>query len=139
MRLCLLMECRYPPYSKWLGSAFARTPQAPALTPVLTAALTATDWHTREHHLARAYEAVAATHNQVGLTDPVDPATRPYHTRPFQVLHAGRFTAALSTRITDPDISSLATIGAVDQFVDSTDVLSHPELTRAATNSLLFP
>ncbi|MFI6653870.1 DUF4037 domain-containing protein [Streptomyces sp. NPDC050529] len=139
MRLCLLMERRYPPYSKWLGSAFARTSQAPALTPVLTAVLAATDWHTREHHLARAYEAVAATHNQLGLSDPVDPDTRPYHTRPFQVLHAERFTAALSTRITDPDISSLPTIGAVDQFVDSTDVLSHPALARAATNGLLSP
>ncbi|HWD74857.1 MAG TPA: DUF4037 domain-containing protein, partial [Solirubrobacteraceae bacterium] len=24
MRLCLLMRRRYPPYSKWLGTAFAR-------------------------------------------------------------------------------------------------------------------
>ena len=24
MRLCLLMDRRYPPYSKWLGTAFAR-------------------------------------------------------------------------------------------------------------------
>ncbi len=139
MRLCLLMERRYPPYSKWLGSAFAGTPQAPALTPVLTAALAATDWHTREHHLARAYEAVAATHNQLGLTDPVDLATRPYHARPFQVLHAERFTAALSTRITDTDIRALPKTGAVDQFVDSADVLSDPGLTRAATNGLLSP
>ncbi|MFF8918629.1 DUF4037 domain-containing protein [Streptomyces sp. NPDC015032] len=137
MRLCLLMERRYPPYSKWLGSAFALTTQAPALTPVLTAALAATDWHTREHHLARAYEVVAAAHNQLGLTDPVDPATRPYHARPFKVLHAERFSAALSACITDPGISSLPTIGAVDQFVDSTDVLSRPELTRAATSGLL--
>jgi len=139
MRLCLLMERRYPPYSKWLGSAFARTTQAPALTPVLTAALTAPDWRTREHHLARAYEAVATAHNQLGLTDPVDPATRPYHSRPFQVLHAERFTTALTTRITDPAISSLPTIGTVDQFVDSTDVLSDPKLTRAATRATVCP
>ncbi len=138
MRLCLLMDRRYPPYNKWLGSAFARTPQASALTPFLTAALAATDWHTREHHLGRAYEAVAATHNQLGITDPVDPATRPYHARPFQVLQAERFTAALTARITDPAISFLSTIGAVDQFIDSTDVLSHPELTRVASNVLLF-
>ncbi|MFD0265768.1 hypothetical protein ACFVGY_04115 [Streptomyces sp. NPDC127106] len=91
------------------------------------------------HHLAPAYEAVAATHNQLGLTEPVDPAARPYHTRPFQVLHAERFTAALRTRITHPRIGSLPTTGAVDQFVDSTDVLCHPELTRAATNGLLSP
>lgn len=137
MRLCLLMERRYPPYSKWLGSAFARTPQASALTPDLTAALTAADWRTREHHLARAYEWVAAAHNDLGLTAPVDPATRPYHSRPFQVLHAERFTAALRARITDPEIRSLPVIGAVDQVVDSTDVLSHPELSRAATLATL--
>jgi len=138
MRLCLLMERRYPPYGKWLGSAFARTARAPALTPDLTAALTAADWHTREHHLVRAYEAVAAAHNELGLTAPVDPATRPYHTRPFQVLHAERFTAALTARITDPAIRSLPVIGAVDQFVDSTDVLSDPELTRAATRATVY-
>ncbi|SCD51222.1 protein of unknown function [Streptomyces sp. DvalAA-43] len=137
MRLCLLMKRRYPPYSKWLGSAFARTAQAPALTPVITAALAATDWRTREYHLAGAYEAVAVAHNQLGLTDPVDPATRPYHSRPFQVLHAERFTAALRVNITNPTISSLPAMGTVDQFIDSTDVLSRPELTRASINGLL--
>ncbi|MFH9424266.1 DUF4037 domain-containing protein [Streptomyces sp. NPDC017529] len=136
MRLCLLMDRRYPPYSKWLGSAFARVPQASALMPGLTAALAATDWHTREHHLARAYETIGAAHNHLGLTDPVDPATRPYHSRPFQVLHAERFTAALTARITDPAIRTLPTTGAIDQFVDSTDVLNHLELTRTATRAV---
>lgn len=119
MRLCLLMDRRYPPYDKWLGSAFARTPQAAVLTPLLTAALAATDWHTREHHLARAYETVAAAHNRLGLTDPVDPATRPYHSRPFKVLHAERFTAALTARITDPAVRALPLTGTVDQFADT--------------------
>ncbi|MGW7362323.1 DUF4037 domain-containing protein [Streptomyces sp. NPDC054841] len=137
MRICLLMNRRYPPYSKWLGSAFARTPQAPELTPQFTAALAATDWHTREEHLCHAYETIAALHNQLALTDPVAPATRPYHSRPFQVLHAERFTAALTARITDPTIGALPVIGAVDQFIDSTDVLSRPELTRAATHATL--
>ncbi|MFI6699078.1 DUF4037 domain-containing protein [Streptomyces sp. NPDC050509] len=137
MRLCLLMDRRYPPYSKWLGSAFARTPQAPALTPLLTAALAATDRHTREHHLARAYEAVAAAHNQLALTDPLDTATRQYHSRPFQVLHAERFSAALTARITDPTIRALPTTGTVDQFIDSAGVLSHPELTRTATCAMV--
>lgn len=137
MRLCLLMDRRYPPYSKWLGSAFALTSQAAGLTPVLTAALAAPDWHVREQHLARAYETIAALHNELALTDPVAPATRPYHSRPFQVLHAERFTAALTARITDPAVRALPTLGAVDQFVDSTDVLGRPELTRAATQATL--
>ncbi|MEU6014376.1 DUF4037 domain-containing protein [Streptomyces sp. NPDC047515] len=137
MRLCLLMDRRYPPYSKWLGSAFARTPGASALTPHLTAALAATDWRTREPHLCRAYETVAALHNRLALTEPVDRATRPYHDRPFQVLHAERFTAALTARITDPAVRALPVSGAVDQFVDSTDVLGRPESAQAVTRAAL--
>lgn len=137
MRLCLLMDRRYPPYGKWLGSAFARTPEAPALTPLLTAALAATDWHTREHHLARAYEAVAAAHNRLGLTAPVDPTPRPYHDRPFQVLHAERFTEALTAHITDPTVRALPMTGAADQFLDNTDVLGDPALTRGATRAVV--
>ncbi|MER6356709.1 DUF4037 domain-containing protein [Streptomyces sp. NPDC001634] len=136
MRLCLLMDRRYPPYGKWLGSAFARTPTAPRLTPVLTAALAATDWRTREDHLAHAYEIVALMHNQLELTDQVDPTTRAYHSRPFRVLRAERFTQALTARIKDPALRDLPVVGAVDQFVDSTDVLGRPELTRAAAGAV---
>jgi hypothetical protein len=136
MRLCLLMDRRYPPYNKWLGSAFARTPMGSRLTPDLTAALAATDWRDRERHLAHAYETVAGLHNQLGLTDRVDPATRPYHSRPFQVLRADRFTKALTARITDQTLRDLLPVGSVDQFLDSTDVLSRPKLTRAASHTV---
>ncbi|NEB03828.1 DUF4037 domain-containing protein [Streptomyces sp. SID13726] len=104
MRLCLLMDRRYPPYAKWLGSAFARTSAGHRLTPVLTAALASTDWPTRETHLATAYETIADLHNQLRLTDRVDPTTRPYFTRPYRVLHANRFTEALVARIQNPTI-----------------------------------
>ncbi|MPY53408.1 DUF4037 domain-containing protein [Streptomyces sp. K1PN6] len=136
MRLCLLMDRRYPPYGKWLGSAFARTPTAPQLTPVLTAALAATDRHTRERHLAQAYEIVAHMHNELELTAQVDQATRPYHSRPFRVLRAERFARALTARIEDPALRNLPTVGAVDQFIDSADVLGRPELARAAAHTV---
>ncbi|MEW1775173.1 DUF4037 domain-containing protein [Streptomyces sp. NPDC086777] len=132
MRLCLLMDRRYPPYGKWLGSAFARTPAAPRLTSELTAVLAATGWQLRERHLAQAYEIVAHLHNELNLTDRVDPAPRPYHSRPYRVLRADRFTRALAARIKDPHIRGLHRAGAVDQFVDSAEVLSRPDLARAA-------
>jgi hypothetical protein len=121
MRLCLLMEQRYPPYGKWLGTAFAQC--SPDLVPTLRAVLAATDWHERERHLAHAYETVAARHNELGMTEFVDPTTRPYHDRPFQVLHAERFAHALRASITDPDVVDLPPHGSVDQHVDNTDAL----------------
>ena len=42
MRLCFLIERRYAPYSKWLGSAFQNLHMAPRLASHLDAALEAT-------------------------------------------------------------------------------------------------
>lgn len=133
MRLSLLMHRRYPPYGKWLGSAFARLSFAAAITPALTAAIAATTWHDRENHLATAYSAIARRHNRLGLTDPLDPSTRHYHGRPFQVLQAERFSQALVAGITDPDLRALPLTGAIDQFTDNTDLLGDRARTRTMT------
>ncbi|MEY9929916.1 hypothetical protein ABH926_004556 [Catenulispora sp. GP43] len=131
MRLVLLMERRYPPYSKWLGSAFARCDAAAVLTPPMTAALAATDWKTRERHLGQVYELVAEQHNQLGFTEALDPSTRLYFERPFQVIGADRFVRALMEKVADADIRALPLIGAVDQFADSTDFLGDGDRTRS--------
>ncbi|GAA2792026.1 DUF4037 domain-containing protein [Saccharopolyspora taberi] len=136
MRLCLLMSRRYPPYGKWLGSAFARLPCAPTLTPIMTAAVAATGWREREEHLAAVYEAVAAMHNALGITPDVDPRTRPYHARPFRVLRAERFAHALRESITNPSVRDLPLVGGTDQYVDSTDVLCHHDRNRRLADAL---
>jgi hypothetical protein len=139
MRLCLLINRTYPPYNKWLGSAFARLPYANQLGTALTAAMAATNWHDRERNLVTAYETVASLHNDLGLTAPVDPHVRYFHDRPFQVLHAERFTAALISSITDPALRDLPLTGAIDQFVDSADALGHRTRSRALTIALFSP
>lgn len=121
MRLCLLMCRRYPPYSKWLGTAFARLPGTAGLAAALAAAMSADGWPARERHLRKAYETVAARHNKLGLTPDLDTRTRFFYNRPYQVIDAARFTAALREAIGDPRIRALPLTGAVDQFVDSTD------------------
>ena len=123
MRLCLLMHRRYPPYSKWLGTAVARLPGTAGLTASLTAAISAGSWPAREQRLREAYETVATLHNQLRLTAPLDPRTRPFYDRPYQVIGAQRFTAALREAITDPVVRRLPLTGAVDQFIDSTDAV----------------
>lgn len=122
MRLCLLMARQYPPYVKWLGTAFARLPGIEPVHSGLTAALRASQWPDRQRGLCQAYEATAERHNALGLTAPLDSTVRPFHDRPFLVLDAGRFATALVGEVC---------IGAVDQTVDNTDVLEHPALSRA--------
>ncbi|SDG74372.1 protein of unknown function [Sinosporangium album] len=136
-RLALLMRRRYPPYSKWLGSALARLPGAAELADSLSAALAARDWPTRERHMSRAYERLALLHNRLGLTEPLPAEVRLFHDRPFQIIGADRFADALTATIGDAAVAALPHAGSVDQFVDSTDVLVRPALARAAARAVL--
>jgi hypothetical protein len=133
MRLCLLMHRRYPPYSKWLGTAFARLPGTAGLAADLTAAISASGYPQRERHLTRAYLAVAELHNRLGLTAPLDTGTRLFHDRPYRVIGGARFAAALRETIADPLIGRLSPAGAADQFIDSTDAAGDLRLLRACT------
>lgn len=137
MRLCLLMHRCYPPYSKWLGTAFARLPGTTELAASLTGAISAGDWRTREQHLCHAYETVAALHNQLGFTPPLDTRTRGFYDRPYQVIGAARFTTALQEAITDPHIGHLPLTGAIDQFTDSTDAISDLRFLRASMEAAI--
>ncbi|MEO7002137.1 MAG: DUF4037 domain-containing protein [Ktedonobacterales bacterium] len=129
MRLAFLQERRYAPYSKWLGTAFARLACGPELAPLLTEALRAESWQRREHALSQAYSIVARLHNALNVTAPLPTQVSPYYGRPFLVIHADRFADALHIAILDEMVLTLPfPIGSVDQWVDSTDALDRPAL-----------
>lgn len=129
MKLCFLMERRYAPYAKWFGTAFVRLAAAPRLAPLFAAVLAAPDWKTRETHLSAAYVALAAMHNALGVTEPLPEQVGAYYSRPYLVLNAGHYVDALRATIADPLLRGMPEpIGAVDQFVDSVDVLTRPRL-----------
>jgi hypothetical protein len=136
MRLCLLLSRDYPPYEKWLGSAFARLPWTADIARSLTEALTAAAYPDREAALCDAYQRVAERHNELALTEPLDTSVRSYHDRPFQVVDAKRFATALRATVTDPELRDLRWAGAVDQFVDNGDILASAEARR---RYLAFP
>jgi len=129
MRLAFLLAWRYWPYTKWFGTAFARLPIAAELARPLQRAISATGFSAREAALVEAYGVLARAHNASGLTPHVDPQPRPYYSRPFLVLDAGRFTEACRHSITDSWLSKLPLVGSVDQLADSTDLLSSIDLT----------
>jgi hypothetical protein len=129
MRLCFLMEKRYAPYSKWFGTAFANLKCAPELAPVFELVLCANSWEEREERLSRAYEAVAEMHNALGVTPPLGTKVSPFHSRPYLVIHAERFAAAIDAAITDPEVRSIPIkAGSIDQVTDNTGVLERPEV-----------
>lgn len=132
MRLCLLLARRYPPYGKWLGTAFSNTSGTERIAAALTAALGAErDPEGRQGALCEAYEAAGAWQNSLRLADPVDPSRRPFFDRPYSVVDAARYATALLARIDDPYLASMPPVGSIDQFVDSTAALTNPALARS--------
>ena len=128
MRMCLLQERRYAPYAKWLGSAFRELAAFDELGGTLLELVATKDYETREVHLVDAMQVLAARHNALGITAPVDEAIGFFHDRPFRVLGSGRFYEACIAEVSDPWLHSLPLTGAIDQFADSTDVLSKPSV-----------
>ena len=121
-RLCFLFERKYAPYTKWLGSAFRKLSSYDVLAPHFEKALSAKTREDREIALIKSYECAAQIHNELKVTEAVDPSPRIYHRRPFD---AERFVEATMEAVTDQEVLSLPRhVGSVDQFVDSTDVLS---------------
>jgi len=132
MRLCFLMERRYAPYVKWLGTAFVQLECAARLAPVLTQVLAAQTWPEREEPLTAAYELAAELHNGLRITPPLPIRVSLYYARPFRVSHADRFVEAIRATITDQEVLELPEhLGSVDQFIDSTDALNHFEWFQA--------
>jgi hypothetical protein len=130
MRLCFLLEREYAPYPKWFGTAFAQLDAAGEISPALERAIAATGYSDREQGLVDAVEAAARRHNALGVTEHVDPAVRPFYTRPFRVLSSRRFVDVCLAEVSDPWLRSLPLVGSVDQLADSTDVLSSPLVSR---------
>jgi hypothetical protein len=126
MRLVFLLERRYAPYAKWLGSGFRRLRAYGRLGPRLEAALAADTHEERETALVEAMETLARLHNEAGVTEPVDETARTFHDRPFRVLGSGRFVAACLEQVSDERLRALPLVGGIDQLADSTDVLAYP-------------
>ena len=127
MKLSFILEKRYVPYSKWFGTDFARLQLAHDLSPILRNVLVSESWKDREKWLSKALAKVAAMHNALKITKAMPTKVSHFYDRPYLVMHAEKFAEEVRRQITNKEVKSIKTnIGSVDQFTDSTDVLSDP-------------
>ncbi len=126
MNLGFLMERQYAPYIKWFGTAFSRLDCARMFNPLFEQVFAATTWQDRQPPLARALEAAAHLHNQLGITPPLPELTENFYNRPFLVIWGGRFFEAIHAQINNPRVLALPPkLGGVDQYLDSTDATNY--------------
>lgn len=134
MCLVLLIERRYAPYAKWLGSAFAMSPSAPQFKAVLDRALRANDWKTREVALAEAYRLAGDLQVAHHVPGAITPRIGPYYDRPYTVVNAEEIADSLAAAA--PSLRDFPPAGAVDQVSDNVAVLAHPGRAQAVMRGL---
>lgn len=134
MNLCFLLERQYAPYNKWFGTAFSQLKCAEYLDPLLKKAIQSSGWTEREKYLSQAYEYVAQMHNALGITRPLETTVSSFYDRPYKVIHAETFANETAAAIQDEAVKQLiisgtkGTIGGIDQWADSTDILSNAKI-----------
>ncbi|MGH3251239.1 MAG: DUF4037 domain-containing protein [Trebonia sp.] len=122
--LAFALSRRWAPYAKWRGTAFRSLPVAATLGPLLDAAA-APRWREREDALAAACEMLLDIQRERGLPAPGS-AVIPFFDRPYRTVGQA-VPRGLLADVTDPDVARLPPMaGSVEQWVDSTDVLSSP-------------
>ncbi len=157
MRLCFLMEKRYPPYSKWFGSAFRQLDCWAIMGPLLENTIAAGSYADREAWLAKAYTLAVEMHNRLSITPPLETCTRTYsgwhllregvtdvslddprNTRPHQVIFAERIAEAIQATIHDAEVLALIpNAGSVSQMLTpSSDAVESVSFCRSLTNNL---
>ena len=122
--LAFTLSRRWAPYPKWRGTVFRSLPVAARLAPLLGEVVAAPGWRERESALAAACEVLLDVQRERGY--PVPPsAVIPFFDRPYRTVD-GAVQEGLLSGITDPDVARLPLVGSIEQWADSTDVLSSP-------------
>jgi len=118
MHLGFVLERRWAPYPKWLGTLFTTLPSAGLAAPALQAALSATTWQERQDRLC---EALVRLHDlQRSIELPVSgEVLEAFFDRPFRGVRATVVESLLSS-VTDPQVLRLpAGVGSVEQWVEA--------------------
>lgn len=136
MRLAMLLERRFCPYSKWLGTAFRELGCASALSPLLDKVLKAGCWQEREVCLYDACAFLANLQLEKDVPGALPPTPGDLHGRPFRFVDTQQISDGIRDAIDSEEIRNLHGLGGADQFLSGHFVQAVPQLTRAAFAAL---
>jgi hypothetical protein len=136
MHLGFLLGRQWPPYAKWLGTAYAALPVGVATGPALASALESRSWPDREARLVDGLNELLEAQRALRLPTPRR-ATEPFWDRPFRTV-SDRVAELLLDGVTDPAVRALPpAVGSVEQWVDSVAVLGPADRRLAVARAVL--
>jgi len=127
--LAHLIDRRWPPYSKWLGTSLTRLPRSHVVAEPLARALTSTHWLTREDGLVEAVGTLNRLQADAGLPTVDDPVEQ-FWDRAYRGIRV-EVLETLEKSIDDPAVRALPRgVGSADQWSHNADVLTNPSRRR---------
>ena len=124
--IAFVINKKYIPYAKWLGLEFKKLPISKQLEPLLHKILEEKEWKKREEYLCETYLILLEEQNRVRVTPPLDLYPQSYHKRPQTVIDTQLIVNELKKIVTAPLNTIKYPIGTVNEFIDSTDILTDP-------------
>ncbi len=131
IHLAFLLSRKWPPYSKWRGTALAQLPIAGLVRDPLETVVRADTWRARNVGLQQALTGLAAFQHELGLPSSSRPVL-PFWDRPFLRVDPD-LGPALTAAIRDDEIRALPVgLGNIEQRTDNVDVLGNAHRRRLA-------
>ena len=130
MHLAHLLDRRWPPYAKWLGTSLSRLPRSHVVVAPLAAALSAVSWRAREDALVEAFRTLNQLQSDTGLPT-VDDPVQGFYGRDHRGIRA-EVVEVIERSLTDPTVRGLPRgVGSAEQWSRNVDVLTDPCRRRA--------
>lgn len=130
--LAFLIEKKYPPYNKWLGTALKELTIGAELISLADRVRVARSWPEQEDALVTAYQLVANRHNQDQTLPPIPTEVTTFHSRPYRMIDMEGIVRVLREAVEDPLVRQLSLVEcAVWQMVTYDAALYSPTFPRA--------
>jgi hypothetical protein len=133
MHLAHLVDRRWPPYAKWLGTSLTRLPRSHVVAGPLSRTLTSTSWRTREDGLVEVLRTLNRLQADAGLPT-VDDPVEGFWDRAYRGVRTEVVTV-LEESIDDPAVRALPRgVGSAEQWSHNVGVLTNPSRRRATSD-----
>ena len=121
MRIGFILENKYIPYAKWIGSKFYYLQIARELLPIFQQIISTSNWEERENGLIECYIILAQEMKKLGLISS-QISEMFYYSRPQKIINIHDIIKDLSTKI-DASLIKKYTWGSINQIIPISDTI----------------
>ena len=128
MRISFILENKYIPYAKWLGSKFYYLQLARELLPLFQQIISSSEWEERENNLIECYLYLAQEMKKIGLIS-TEIVEKFFYSRPIKVINIQDIIDDLQSKIDDSLVKRFCW-GSINQIIPISDTIDDKQYLK---------